>query len=251
MKDNLKLIGVDLAWGFKRPSALCVIRSAGGRFHYETTLYLVSLRDFASFFHREKGALHLAIDAPLTVKNEKGNRRAEREIALFLRKFRCGILPVNLTIVREKYPGLCAFLELLHDHGFRIVPPFENSRRVAFEVFPPLAVLGLWGEKTLSVYRQEKRARRGFPTFINSLSDFDSSPFFPPVFNLREFFLTLQRSPYCIDTVDALLCAYTACFLYARGREGAHLFGNPEEGQVVMPLQEAQRALVSLASSRA
>lgn len=248
----MKLIGVDLAWGFKRPSALCVIRSTGGCFHYEATLYLVSLQDFASFFHREEGALHLAIDAPLTVKNEKGNRQAEREIALFLRKFRCGILPVNLTIVREKYPGLCAFFELLRDHGFRITPPFGNTfRRVAFEVFPPLTVLGLWGEKTLSVYRQEKRARQGFPTFIERLCDFDSSPFFPPVLNLREFFLALKGSLYGIDAVDAFLCAYTACFLYARGREGAYLFGNPQEGEVVMPLQEAQRVLVSLASSRA
>ncbi len=253
LRGNLKFIGVDLAWGFRRPSPFCIIRKVNDGFRYEVTLYLTSLEDFASFFRDERSPLCLAIDAPLTVINQEGNRRAEREIAPFLRQFRGGILPVNLSIVEQRYPNLILFWKLLAKYHFQIALPFVNSfQRIAFEVFPPLTVLGLWGGEVLATYRKAKKGGGFSPPFLERLCDLESSHFPLPLVGLKQFLLSAQENPALFtDTLDALLCAYTACYLWARGREYACIFGTPEEGKVVMPLHDAQRALVNLANSRA
>lgn len=248
----MKFIGVDLAWGFQRPSLLCIIRKDSSGFSYETLLYLTSLEDFSSFFHaHQEEAFVLAVDAPLTVRNCDGNRRAEREISIFLRRFHGGILPVNLTIVKRKYPRLVLFWKLLLQSHFQITLPFlDTFWRIAFEVFPPLIVLGLWGEGVLEVYRREKKAKQPLPLFQQSIAELAS--FSPPLQGLERFFFALQEdSCWFIDAYDALLCAYAACFLWSQGRRYAHIFGTPQEGEVVMPFQEAQRDLVTFASSRA
>ncbi|MCX7668247.1 MAG: DUF429 domain-containing protein, partial [Atribacterota bacterium] len=193
----MRFIGIDLAWGFKRPSSLCVIRKDDGGFRYETLLWLFSLQDFISFFHAHEGeTLVLAIDAPLTVKNRKGNRRAEREISAFIKKFHSGILPINLTIVEQRYPRLFLFWELLFQHHFQVTMPFLNRRwRIAFEVFPPLIVLGLWGEDALGTYRQEKKTKQKFPFFQQQLAELSS--FLPPLLGLEQFFSALREDSSC------------------------------------------------------
>ncbi|MEN3186473.1 MAG: DUF429 domain-containing protein [Atribacterota bacterium] len=248
----MKFIGVDLAWGLKRPSALCIIHKDDNGFFYETVLHLFGLEDFMSFFHtHQEETLVLAIDAPLTVKNREGNRRPEREISIFLRRFRGGILPVNLTIVEQKYPRLALFWQLLCQNHFQITSTILDSFwRIAFEVFPPLIVLGLWGKETLETYWQEKKSRQRFPLFQQRIAELTTS-FSPPLQGLERFFSALQDSSFFIDACDALLCAYAACFLWARGRRCARVFGTAQEGEVVMPVQEAQRDLVNFASSRA
>lgn len=235
----MKFIGVDLSWGLKRPSSLCVVRKTGQGFCYETLVRLVSLRDFAAFFRREKEPLCLAVDAPLVVKNERGNRQAEREISALLRQFRGGILPINLTIVEKRYPRLPLFWNLLHDHGFTMQSPFTHSFfRLAFEVFPPLIVLGLWGREALSTYWREKRSLLSFPAFGKTLSTLGSSDFSPPLLGLEQFFRDAWSVPsFLVDSCDALLCVYAACFLWSWGKERALCFGNPGEGEVVMPLR--------------
>lgn len=248
----MRFIGIDLAWGFKRPSLLCIIRKDSNGFSYETLLCLTSLEDFSSFFrvHQEE-TLVLAIDAPLTVRNCKGNRQAEQEIGVFLRRFHSGILPVNLTVVEQKYPRLTLFWELLLQSHFQITLPFMDTFwRIAFEVFPPLIILGLWGQGALEVYQREKKTKRALPLFQQRIAELAS--FSPPLQGLELFFFALQEdSLWFVDACDALLCAYAACFLWSRGRKYARVFGAPQEGEVVMPFQEAQRDLVTFASSRA
>jgi len=155
--------------------------------------------------------------------------------------------------VERKYPNLILFWKLLAECHFRVtLPLFHSFWRIAFEVFPPLTVLGLWGGEVLAMYRKAKKAGGLSPAFLEKLFDLELSRFSPPLWGLKQFLLSAQENPgLFIDTLDALLCAYTACYLWARGREYAYFFGTPKEGEVVMPLHDAQRALVNLANSRA
>jgi len=246
----LKFVGVDLAWGFKRPSFLCVLQYEGNNLSGEGFYPLVSLEDFAAFFAPKKDLLWLAIDAPLRVEDSSGNRLAEKEVSTFLRPFREGILPVNRTIIARKYPLLPIFWGLLEQCGFCIQPPLESiSRRLAFEVFPPLIILGLWGAKALQVYRESKK-RKEPPRFLEMVKEKKAfpPPFFLSCLQIMQDFLP-QESQYAQDALDAFLCAYAAFFISIKGKDYTYLFGLPEGGCIVMPLRYPKSALANLANA--
>ncbi|MGQ9472592.1 MAG: DUF429 domain-containing protein [Candidatus Caldatribacteriaceae bacterium] len=249
----MKFVGVDLAWSLRRASALCIVRGKENSFQYQDLLYCFSLEEFRSFFSREKESMCLAVDAPLVVKNQSGNRRAEKEVSAFLRKFGSGILPVNQTLIYQKYPRLPLFWSLLRECGFPVRSPLErNFERIAFEVFPPLTLLGLWGEEILSIYHKNKHKKCFNPSIFVRTFGSCAMEGLPLIMGIESFLSAVERNPSLgIDAFDALLCAYTACFVWNRGREQVILFGNQVEGEVVMPIHPFQRDLASLANSRA
>ncbi len=245
----MKFVGVDLAWGFKRPSALCVLSYRGHLLSCEGIDYLTSMADFSSFFTRETDRLCLAIDAPLRVENDMGNRAAEKEASAFLRRFGCGILPVNRAIISRRYPLLPVFWRLLDQHGFKMQIPLDDvTPRSVFEVFPPLIVLGLWGQEALRRYREAKK-RKKYSSFLKVLREHEAILYSANIKVLQSFIG--DGCCYAEDALDAFLCAYAAFFVSTRGRPYAHLFGLPQTGFIVMPLRYPKSALVNFANSRA
>lgn len=249
----MKFVGVDLAWSLTRTSALCIVCGEENHLQYQGLFYCSSLEEFRYFFSREKEPMCLAVDAPLVVKNRDGNRRAEKEVSAFLRRFGSGILPVNQTLIYQKYPRLPLFWNLLWECGFPVRLPLErNFERIAFEVFPPLTILGLWGEGVLSIYRKNKRKKCFDPSIFVRTFGSCAMEGLPLVMGIESFLSVVEKNPSLrIDAFDALLCAYTACFVWNRGREQVMLFGNQVEGEVIMPIHPFQRDLVNLANSRA
>lgn len=219
-------LGVDLSWGLKRPSWVCVLE------HSKDT---VSWREFFSFIHLGEWEEHLllftpcvvAFDAPLQVSVERGLRKAERDLLPLLRKKHLGILPVNLEIVRRRYPALFAFWESVAKY-FSFDFEFSQGVRHALEVFPPLSVLGFFGSKGLKLYR-EKRFRE-----IGELFKGEIAPF--RIGNLEDCIAAYLSPPSGRkDRFDAFLCACTAFFAARYGESALRKFGD-RTGLIVAPL---------------
>lgn len=219
-------LGVDLSWGFRKPSWVCVLEHHGG---------VVYWREFFSFIYLSEWEEYLlpftscvvAFDAPLQVSVERGLRKAERDLLPWLRKRRSGILPINLEIVRKRYPALFAFWESIAKH-FSFDLEFSQGIRYALEVFPPLSVLGFFGSKGLALYKEKQFQELG------KLFEKEIAPF--RIGNLEDclaacFSLPSGRK----DRFDAFLCACTALFAAWHGEKALRKFGD-RTGFIVAPL---------------
>jgi hypothetical protein len=94
----VRFVGVDLAWGGRRPSGLAVL-DAGGRVVGEG--WATSDEEILAFLaaHDGKGAV-LALDAPLVVRNPAGTRRGcEAELQRRYGRVGAGPYPTNLGLL--------------------------------------------------------------------------------------------------------------------------------------------------------
>lgn len=219
------LLGVDLSWGFRRPSWVCVLEEREGRAFWRGFSFFVHLSEWEDYLRSFPSCI-VAFDAPLRVLVERGLRKAEKDLLPKLRKRHLGILPVNREIARKRYPALFSFWESVERYcSFTL--SFSSHGRYALEVFPPLSVLGFFGEEGLRLYR-EGRFRE-----LGELFDKESSPL--EIENLRDCLLAcLSPSSGKKDRFDAFLCACTALFAVQRGEKALQRFGD-EISFIVLP----------------
>ncbi|HEY4789829.1 MAG TPA: DUF429 domain-containing protein, partial [Actinomycetes bacterium] len=94
----MRFVGVDLAWGGRRPSGLAVL-DAGGRVVAEG--WATTDEELSGFLaaHDRDGAV-LALDAPLVVINPAGTRRGcEAELQRRYGRVGAGPYPTNLGLL--------------------------------------------------------------------------------------------------------------------------------------------------------
>jgi len=219
---NVWFLGVDLSWGFRRPSWVCVLEEKEGKTYWREFFFFVSLEEWERRLCSFPSCV-VAFDAPLRVPVERGLRKAEKDLLPKLRKKHLGILPINREIVRKRYPALIPFWKSIEEH-FSFTFPLSPRGRHALEVFPPLSVLGFFGEEGLKLYRERR---------LQELGEFfgkDTSPL--RIENLKDC-LSTCLSPK--DRFDAFLCACTALFAAQYGEEALQKFGD-HTSFIVLPL---------------
>ena len=86
-------IGVDLAWGLKRPTGLAVLDDAGRLVHVSAVRTDEEI--LAALAPYVEGDCLVAIDAPLIVTNPTGNRPAEAALNRDFARFDAGAHPSN------------------------------------------------------------------------------------------------------------------------------------------------------------
>lgn len=169
----------------------------------------------------------VAFDAPLRVWVERGLRKAEKDLLPRLRKKRLGILPINLEIVRKRYPALFSFWESVAKN-FSLTFELSRGAGYALEVFPPLSVLGFFGDKGLKLYREKRFWELG------KLFEEENSPLY--LENLEDCLAAcLSLSSGKKDRFDAFLCACTAFFAGQYGEKFLQKFGD-DASFIVAPL---------------
>ncbi len=234
-------VGVDLAWGRKRPTGVAALDDAG-RLQRVTTVntddeILAALAPYAE-------ACLVAFDAPLIVTNPSGNRPAEAALNRDFARFDAGAHPSN-TSKPELDPPRGA--ELAARLGLDLDPASTELRR-ALEVYPHPATISLFRLGRTLKYKQ--KPGRSLDTLRSELlllmhlleglataecplhlSDHDT---------WRALVVAVEGAPRKADLrrvedqVDAVVCAYVA-LLADRHPERVIVYGDAVEGYIVTP----------------
>ena len=239
----MHFIGMDLAWGERRPTGVAVLDETGHLVHVSAQM---TDDDICSAIHDYvQGECLVAIDAPLVVTNAAGNRPCEAALNRDFARFDAGAHPSN-TGKPEFTDGsrggrIAAILGLDID-------PESTSRRRAIEVYPHPATVALFRLGRTLKYKQ--KTGRPLPhlkaellRLVGLLEGLQAAD--PPmrVAGHAAWDTLVARTRAATrkselrrveDQVDAVVCAYVAMFAERRP-ELTHVYGDLRTGYIVTP----------------
>lgn len=235
----MRLAGLDMAWRPDRnPSGLAV--GALKADTLELTHWSVAQRNvnelvFELANHKLDG---IAVDAPLIINNESGQRACEAELNRVFRSAKAGCHPSNLSLYPDA-PSV-ALANLLRGMGF---VHLGNARRFMFECYPHPSMVELFGWQERLLYKRGsvRERKEGQVTLASALRSLQAAKLglsIPDDMQNRlepDYVRSLKGSAVKDneDALDALMCLYIAA-LYATGVEG-YCFGDVQNGYVWVP----------------
>ncbi len=247
----MHFVGVDLAWGDRKPTGLAVLDADGHLLHVSAAgtddEIVAALEPYV------EGDCLVAIDAPLIVTNPTGNRPAEAALNKDFARYDAGAHPSNTgkPEFREQPRGARIAARL----GLDINPRSGRARR-AIEVYPHPATVALFrlgrtlkyknkpgrdleqlrSELIVLVGLLEGLATADPPLLVNG-HQADRLGTLPAWQALRSAVETASRKSelrVVEDQVDAVVCAYVALFA-TREPERTTTYGDFETGYIVTP----------------
>ena len=236
----MHFVGVDLAWGVRRPTGLAVLDDDGRLLHVSSESSDDAIA--AALAPYVAGECLVAIDAPLVVTNATGNRPAEAELNKDFRAFEAGAHPTNTG--KSEFRDGPRGGRLAERLGLDLDPSSDGGRR-AIEVYPHPATVVLFGlDKTLKYKRgafgDRQRELLKLMTLIEGLDD--ATPRLRA--NRSVAWVELRKRVEAAtrpvqldrdeDPVDAVLCAYVGLYWYHRP-DDVTIYGDFENGYIVTP----------------
>jgi predicted RNase H-like nuclease/ppGpp synthetase/RelA/SpoT-type nucleotidyltranferase len=243
-------VGLDLAWGERKPTGVAVLNADGRLLHVSTQgtdeAIVESLAPYVG------GDCLVAIDAPLVVTNATGNRPGEAALNRDFARFDAGAHPANTG--KAEFAGTPRGARVARALGLDI-DPASGSRRRAIEVYPHPATVALFRLGRTLKYKQkpgrtvaqlrsellrlmellEGLADSDVPLHV---ADQDQWKALVALVESAERKSELRRAE---DQVDAVVCAYVGLFAERRP-EQTTTYGDVESGYIVTPtLPEGHR----------
>lgn len=246
----MHFVGVDLAWGDRRPTGLAVLDDEGRLLH-------VSAADtddaiVAALGPYVDGGCLVAIDAPLIVTNPTGNRPAEAALNKDFARFDAGAHPSNTG--KPEFRDQPRGARIASRLGLDMNPRSGRARR-AIEVYPHPATVALFRlgrtlkyknkpGRTLEQLRSELIVLMGLleglagaepPLRLGGVPGDPATATAWP--SLRSAVAQATRKSelrIVEDQVDAVVCAYVALFA-ARRPEATSTYGDFATGYIVTP----------------
>ncbi|HSE08841.1 MAG TPA: DUF429 domain-containing protein [Nocardioidaceae bacterium] len=246
----MHFVGVDLAWGDRRPTGLAVLDEEGYLLHVSA----VNTDDaiVGSLAPYVEDSCVVAIDAPLIVTNPSGNRPAEAALNKDFARFDAGAHPSNTgkPEFREQPRGARIAARL----GLDMNPRSGRARR-AIEVYPHPATVALFRLGRTLKYKNKsgrdlEKLRSELIVLLGLLEGLASAD--PPLRvsghaadrragaawqGLRSAVEKAERKSelrVVEDQVDAVICAYVALFA-TRHKERTTTYGDFATGYIVTP----------------
>jgi predicted RNase H-like nuclease len=240
----MRFVGVDLAWGGRRPSGLAVLDPDG---HAVAEGWATTDEDISEFLaaHDAGGAV-VALDAPLVVGNPAGTRRAcEAELQRRYGRAGAGPYPTNLGLLG----GRVRAMELVRrsDRPYVTVPrdPGRGHGWWAVEVFPAPALVELGGLARAVRYKKGPPAARraGLQVvagILEELGGADPPLRLDPAGALARELGRLDRLrgaglKAAEDLADAHVCAYVGLWWWAHGPAATLVAGDDATGAILVP----------------
>lgn len=240
---GMYFVGVDLAWGERSPTGVAAVDDEGVLRHVDVAAsdedVLTQLAPYVG------GDCVVAIDAPLVVTNQSGNRPCEAALNRDFRRFDAGAHPANTGLAWFADGGrgarLCSALDLDLD-------PRSTSARRAMEVYPHAASVVLFDLPKTLKYKQKQgrdvpQIRSELLRLIGFVEDLTTAtPSLDltacPQWNALGAAVSaatrkseLRRAE---DPIDAVLCAYIARYAVTRP-EDVTVYGETATGCIVTP----------------
>ncbi|MGN0063001.1 MAG: DUF429 domain-containing protein [Nocardioides sp.] len=242
----MHVVGVDLAWGGRRPTGLAVLDAHGRLAHLSSVTdddEIVSALD-----PYVADACLVAFDAPLIVVNATGNRPAEAALNRDFARFDAGAHPSNTG--KPEFAGKPRGARLAGRLGLDMNPRSGRARR-ALEVYPHPATVALFGlgrtlkyknkpGRTLDQLRSELLVLMGLLEGLARAEvplRLDEGAAAGVWSSLRSDVAGAGRKSevrVVEDQVDAVVCAYVG-LLAVRTPEALTTYGDFENGYIVTP----------------
>ena len=251
--NQATFVGVDLAWHpEKHPSGVAVLK--GDRQRAQLLCVDASVLSVSALVeYVEKHATPttcVAVDAPLVIRNEVGQRRCETLLGRCYGAQHASCHSSNLS----KYPDApgVRLAQALSSRNFRHAPDSmpAKSERVMLEVYPHPALLELFRLSSIIRYKkgkveQRRRGQRELQQCLNKLSDLN-----PPLDNTElSKFLAVDTNSLSgtalkayEDKLDAVVCSYIAYHYWFWGLSRTHLFGDVNAGCIMVPMGSSHPA---------
>jgi predicted RNase H-like nuclease/ppGpp synthetase/RelA/SpoT-type nucleotidyltranferase len=236
-------IGVDLAWGERKPSGVAVVDDDGKLVYVGAASDDTSIR--AAVAPYVEGDCLVAFDAPLVVTNPTGQRPSETALNRDFAKFEAGAHPTNTG--KPEFAGTPRAARLANALDLDIDPSSSSNRR-AIEVYPHPATVALfrlgrtlkYKSKPGRTFVQLRSELLRLMDLIESLAqatpalrvtDHDGWADLRHSVEGAEKKSELRRAE---DPVDAVVCAYVALFA-TRRPEDVTTYGDAETGATITP----------------
>ena len=229
-------VGIDLAWSTGW-TGVAVVDAAGrlldsGRVRTDDEIasWVAGLRGHQAV---------VAVDAPLVVPNETGQRVPERLIGRAFGRFGASAHASNRTMLGG---GESRAMRLARRFGWSVDPGLSAGAQqtVCLEVYPHPAMIALFGLDYRLDYKKGSTARRapGFAALVQHLESITELGLVdqPRWTQLRG--LVAEPRPGDLtrieDELDAILCAHLA-WIWRFRRDELLVYGSLEEGYIVAP----------------
>lgn len=238
------LAGVDLAWqSDKNGTALAVGALGDGKLSVvDIDANLRSLVDLQAKLEDFPALAGIAIDGPLIVRNESGQRQCEKLVSRAYGSMKASCHASNLTLYRD--PAGVRLSEGLSGKGFKHLDRAPGKWQI--ECYPHPALIEIFGlDERLSYKKGEVSARCTGQTElaerILSLSNSSILPLYVPdnhTDRLTPSYIeslkgnALKQNE---DFLDSIVCLYIAG-LYATGVQHS-LYGDAQTGYIYVPQQ--------------
>jgi predicted RNase H-like nuclease len=242
-------VGVDLAWSQRHPSGVAILTGGDEQpLRFVGAEVFGSIEEIAEQILPLKGAVWVAIDAPVVVKNAEHQRDADWLISTHYGRFEASAHSTNLSILRNEVRGAELAERLVpagvvSPDGLRLKPRMPGSW--AFETYPHAAMIELFGlEKTIKYKKGRIDSKRAGLAELTTLLRARLPLLDPPLALTPGLALLLDAPPSVMvgaalkgyeDRLDALVCAYLAAHLWYWGAERNWSLGPAGEGTVILP----------------
>ena len=235
-------VGVDLAWGERKPTGLAVLDDEGRLRHVSAVGTDEEIE--AAVASYVAGDCLVAIDAPLIVRNATGNRPGEAELNRDFARFDAGAHPANTG--KREFSDVPRGARLSSLLGLDMNPRSRRPRR-AIEVYPHPATVALFSLGRTLKYKNKpgrtlEQLRAALLALMGLLEGLAAAD--PPLLVAGGSWQALvaqveaatRKSELRVveDQVDAVVCAYVALFA-TRRPDATTTYGDFETGYIVTP----------------
>lgn len=234
-------IGIDLAWGDRKPDGVCVIEATSRKARVLGYHYPMGDAELLSAIRQiigpKGGAIAFAaIDAPIVCPNRTGTRPVDRLTHRLFHRQHAACHPANST----KCPRPSRILAKLKKNGFRAGwEVFPNPKRhTACEVYPHPAMVRLFELPRIIKYKKGtiENRRSEFRRLQRHLRACLKRHF--PYLELNPTTHRLLRSPWdkaTEDRLDALFCALIGLWHWKHQGRKSQIIGDIKTGFILLP----------------
>jgi predicted RNase H-like nuclease/ppGpp synthetase/RelA/SpoT-type nucleotidyltranferase len=244
-------IGIDLAWGDKRPTGLAVIDDGARLLHVSAARTDDEIA--AALAAYVEGDCLAAIDAPIIVTNTTGSRPCERQLSQDFRRFDAATHPSNTA--KPEFANGTRAARVAKRLGLDIDPQ-SGRRRRAIEVYPHPATIVLFGLPKILRYKAKpgrdldllRSELLTLMTLVATVVSTDQT--WAGLRHQVEAATRKSELRHAEDQVDAVLCAYLAHFADHRP-DLVTRYGDLETGYIVTPTPGIDTASTNVRAVRA
>lgn len=228
-------VGIDLAWGTRARTGVAVADNAGQLIHSG----VVSTNDEILTWIRARAGrvVVAAVDAPLIVPNESGQRACETAISRAFWRYKIGAHSSNRSRPGFDPPRAWTIASGL---GWSMDPDHHGDvdDPVCIEVYPHPAMVGLFGLAERIRYKSGPSRAAGFAQLVDHLAGIEQLrlPQHPRWAELTRIIATPQPGDLdrVEDELDAILCAHLA-WLWHHRPGTLSVYGSLQDGYIVSP----------------